>query len=121
MFRDSDGSSSQSQTPKPSSVSLRSSASSLGRKFTNLLSISRKSTKQVAEKAKNDYGLNTVYQPPDSSDVIADLVFVPTVWRTANLTLITKIRRNQDIIFVHQDGVIVIKNGLDDGRHISFS
>ncbi|RKL39818.1 hypothetical protein BFJ72_g6545 [Fusarium proliferatum] len=76
MVRDSDGSSSRSRTPEPGSASLRSSASSLGRRFTNLLPISRKSTRQVAERAKNEFGLNTVYQPPESSNVIADLVFV---------------------------------------------
>ncbi|SCV41499.1 uncharacterized protein FFB14_07479 [Fusarium fujikuroi] len=76
MVRDSDGSSSRSRTPEPGSASLRSSASSLGRRFTNILPISRKSTRQVAERAKNEFGLNTVYQPPESSNVIADLVFV---------------------------------------------
>ncbi|KAF5696237.1 wd40 repeat protein [Fusarium globosum] len=76
MVRDSDGSSSRSRTPEPGSASLRSSASSLGRRFTNLLPISRKSTRQVTERAKNEFGLNTVYQPPESSNVIADLVFV---------------------------------------------
>ena len=45
--------------------------------------------------------------------------FVPSVWRTANSSLITKIRRCQDIIFVHQDGVIVVRNGLDNGVHVS--
>ncbi|KAK2600092.1 hypothetical protein QQS21_005178 [Conoideocrella luteorostrata] len=46
--------------------------------------------------------------------------FVPSVWRTANACLICKICRGQDIIFVHQDGVIVIKNGLDNGQHVPF-
>ncbi|RKL12119.1 hypothetical protein BFJ70_g16308 [Fusarium oxysporum] len=80
MVRDSDVSStrsrSRSRTPEPSSTSLRSSGSTLGRKLTSLLPISRKSTKQAPERARNEYGLNTVYQPPESSDVIADLVFV---------------------------------------------
>jgi len=46
--------------------------------------------------------------------------FVPSVWRTGNPSLITRVRRNQDIVFVHQDGVIVVKNGLDNGEHVHF-
>ncbi|KAK8102609.1 hypothetical protein PG984_015755 [Apiospora sp. TS-2023a] len=46
--------------------------------------------------------------------------FVPSVWRTGNATLISKIRRNQDIVFVHNAGVIVVKNGLDNGEYVSF-
>jgi hypothetical protein len=47
--------------------------------------------------------------------------FVPSVWRTGNSPLIAKVRRNHDIVIVHQDGVIVVKNGLDNGEHVSFS
>lgn len=46
--------------------------------------------------------------------------FIPSVLRTGNRFLITKVRCNQDIIFVHQDGVIVVKNGLDNGEHVPF-
>ncbi|KAI4927152.1 uncharacterized protein J4E92_006317 [Alternaria infectoria] len=47
--------------------------------------------------------------------------FVPSVWRTGNSPLIAKVRRSHDIVIVHQDGVIVVKNGLDNGEHVSFS
>ena len=46
--------------------------------------------------------------------------FVPSVWRTVNSSPIAKVRRNQDIIFVHHDAVIVVKNGLDNGEHVPF-
>jgi hypothetical protein len=46
--------------------------------------------------------------------------FIPSVWRTGNTIFISKVRRNQDVIFVHNDRVIVVKNGLDIGEHVSF-
>lgn len=46
--------------------------------------------------------------------------FVPSVWRIVNSSPIAKVRRNQDIIFVHHDAVIVVKNGLDNGEHVPF-
>ena len=46
--------------------------------------------------------------------------FVPSVWRTGNSPLISKVRRNHDIVFVHQSGVIIVKNGLDNGEHVPF-
>ncbi|KAK7949341.1 NACHT and WD domain protein, partial [Apiospora aurea] len=45
--------------------------------------------------------------------------FIPSVWRTGNSTFTARVRKNQDIIIIHNDGVIVIKNGLDNGDHIS--
>ena len=44
--------------------------------------------------------------------------FVPSVWHTMNSSLITKVCRNQDIIFAHHGAVIAVKNGLDNGEHI---
>ncbi|KAH8650101.1 hypothetical protein BX600DRAFT_442187 [Xylariales sp. PMI_506] len=46
--------------------------------------------------------------------------FTPSVWRTGNKSLISRVRRNQEVAFVHQDGIIVVKNGLDNGEHVSF-
>ncbi|KAL5413298.1 hypothetical protein PMIN04_009503 [Paraphaeosphaeria minitans] len=46
--------------------------------------------------------------------------FIPSVWRTGNSSLLAKVRRSQDIILVHHNRVIVIKNGLDDGEHVNF-
>ncbi|KAI1424639.1 WD40-repeat-containing domain protein [Xylaria sp. FL1777] len=44
--------------------------------------------------------------------------FVPSVWTTGNSPLIAKVRRNQDIIFVYQDRIFAVKNGLDNGEHV---
>lgn len=45
--------------------------------------------------------------------------FIPSVWRTANSSFISKVRQNEDIVFVHNGGIIVVKNGLDIGEHVS--
>jgi pimeloyl-ACP methyl ester carboxylesterase len=49
------------------------SGSGLSRRFTGLLS--RRSTEKTP-KAKNEFGLNTVFEPDESTPVIADFVFV---------------------------------------------
>jgi hypothetical protein len=53
-------------------------------------------------------------------DALQRHFFIPSVWRTGNSTIISKVQRNQDIVFVHSDGIIVVKNGLDIGEHVSF-
>lgn len=56
-------------------ASTSKSSSGLSRRFTGL--ISRKSTQGPAkEKAKNEFGLNTVFDPDETTEVIADFVFV---------------------------------------------
>lgn len=47
--------------------------------------------------------------------------FIPSVWRTGETwDFNTMIRRNQDVIFVHNNAIIVVKNGLDRGEYVSF-
>jgi len=46
--------------------------------------------------------------------------FIPSVWRTVNSSFISRVRRNEDLVFVHNGGIIVVKNGLDTGEHVSF-
>src|SRR6266566_9853783 len=60
---------------EPKRDQTASPGAALGRKFTRLLSLSRKSTRESA-KAKNEFGLNTVFEPDDATTVIADFVFV---------------------------------------------
>lgn len=43
------------------------------------------------------------------------------VWRTVNSSLIIKVRRDQDIIFVYQDSVIMVKSGLENGQQVFLS
>lgn len=45
--------------------------------------------------------------------------FIPSVWRTGNMNFIARPRRNQDIVFVHNDGLMVVKNGLHIGEYVS--
>jgi WD40 repeat protein len=56
-----------------------------------------------------------------SIDTFQKHFFIPSVWRTATSSLITKVCRCQDIVFVYQNDVIVVKNGLDNGKRVSFS
>ncbi|OIW22408.1 WD40 repeat-like protein [Coniochaeta ligniaria NRRL 30616] len=54
-----------------------------------------------------------------SVDTFQKHFFIPSVWRTGNSSFNAKVRRNQDIVFAHNDGVIVVKNGLDIGEYVS--
>ncbi|KAI0521675.1 WD40-repeat-containing domain protein [Xylaria bambusicola] len=52
-------------------------------------------------------------------DTLQKYFFVPSAWRTRGSSLICRVRRNQDIIFVYNDCVFVVKNGLDHGEHFT--
>ncbi|TIA08966.1 WD40 repeat-like protein [Aureobasidium pullulans] len=44
--------------------------------------------------------------------------FIPSVWRSGNSGLTARIMRNHDIVFVHNEEIVVVENGLNDAEWV---
>jgi len=49
----------------------------------------------------------------------SEALYIPSIWRTGNPVFTTKVQGNLDIVFAHNDWIIIVKNGLEVGEHIS--